>query len=135
MRSDYFTGGPRWPFERLASNLNNPTGVKFPDIFFTFVGGGFMTLMIMLQRRFLWWPVHPLGFVMAATGTAREIWFSFLVGWLVKTIVRRYGGYAAYRRLVPVAIGLILGEYMISGAFTVLDAIIGQTGHEIFPAL
>ncbi len=135
LRSGYFTDGPRWPFSRLASNLNNPTGPKWPDIFFTLIGAAFMALMLLLQRRFLWWPVHPLGFVMAATGTARAIWFSFFVGWLVKSVVRRYGGYAAYRRLVPVAIGLILGEYIVSAAFTVLDAIIGQTGHEIFPAL
>lgn len=133
LRSDYFTGGPRWPFERLASNLNNPTGLKWPDIFFTFIGGAFMALMIIVQRRFLWWPVHPLGFVMAGTGTAHAIWFSFFVGWLLKSVVRRYGGYTAYRRLVPVALGVILGEYMISAGFTVLDAIIGKTGHEIFP--
>jgi hypothetical protein len=135
LRSEYFTTGPSWPFERLASNLNTPMPPKLPDIFFTFIGGAFMALVILLQRRFLWWPVHPLGFVMAGTGTAHAIWFSFLLGWLIKAIVRRYGGYAAYRRLVPAALGLILGEYMISGAFTAFDALIGKTGHEIFPAL
>ncbi len=135
LRTGVFTSEAIWPWNRVATNLNNPTPPKPPDILFTFVGAAFMSLMILVQRRFLWWPVHPLGFVMASTGTARAVWFSFFVGWLVKSVVQRYGGYSSYRRLVPVAIGLILGEFMISAGCTVLDAVRGKTGHEIFPAL
>jgi hypothetical protein len=135
LRQYIFTEDATWSFARLATNLNNPVTPKWPDIFFTLVGAGFMTLMILIQRRFLWWPLHPLGFVMASTGTARSVWFSFFLGWLIKSVVQRYGGYSAYKRLVPLAIGLILGEFMISAAFTIFDASIGKTGHEIFPAL
>jgi len=135
LKAGAFSTAACWPYQRLAGNLNNPSGVQWPDLFFNAVGAAFMALLIFLQRRFLWWPVHPLGFVMASTGTARAIWFSFMLGWLAKSVVQRYGGYWAYRRLVPVALGLILGEYMVSAGFTVLDAVLGKTGHEIFPAL
>ena len=135
LRTGYFTEDAHWSLRRLATNLNNPTPPKWPDMIFTLIGAAFMALMLLVQRRFLWWPVHPLGFVMASTGTARAIWFSFFLGWIIKSVVQRYGGYSSYRRLVPVAVGLVIGEYMVSAAFTVFDAIIGKTGHEIFPAL
>jgi len=135
LREGYFTSGPTWPFNRLANNLNNPIRTNWPHLFFVGVGGAFMAFMILMQRRFLWWPVHPLGFVMASTGTAATIWFSFFLGWFIKWAVQRYGGYSAYRRLVPVFIGLVLGELVIAGAWSVLDAALRVTGHDIYPAV
>ena len=87
-----------------------------------------MATMILLQYRFLWWPLHPLGFVMSSSNTAHVIWFSFFLGWLAQTLIRPYGGYGPYRRL-------LLGEYLISAAFLALDVTIGKAGHNIFPPL
>ena len=40
---------------------------------------------------------------------------SFFMGWLVKTVVIKYGGNSIYNKVKPVMIGLIAGE--ILGAF------------------
>ncbi len=130
-----FSDDSHWAYRRLVDHINNPSRPKWPDVFFTSVGAAFMWLLIFVQTRFLWWPVHPLGFVMGSTGTARILWFSFFLGWLIRRLVQRYGGYAPYRRLVPMAIGVVVGEYITAGAFTLLDAVIGKTGHAIFPFL
>jgi hypothetical protein len=37
-------------------------------------------------------------------------WASFLVGWLIKTITLRYGGLQLYRKLIPLATGMIMGD-------------------------
>lgn len=135
LQPSYFSSAPQWPFGRMASNLNNPAGPRLQEILWTGIGAAFMATMILLQYRFLWWPVHPLGFVMSSTNTAHVIWFSFFLGWLAQTLIRRYGGYGPYRRLVPAALGLVLGEYLISAAFLALDVAIGKAGHNIFPPL
>ena len=35
---------------------------------------------------------------------------SFLLGWLLKTLMTRYGGAGAYQRFKPLMIGLIAGD-------------------------
>jgi hypothetical protein len=62
-----------------------------------------------LQLRFWWWPLHPVGFVAAFTW-AHTLWIPFLLGWLGKALIIRYGGLALYRKTVPFAVGLIVGD-------------------------
>jgi hypothetical protein len=50
----------------------------------------------------------------------------------VKTLVLHYGGARFYRRCIPAALGLILGEFVAGGAWVLADAVIGMTDHEIF---
>ncbi len=56
------------------------------------------------------WPVHPIGLGVALSYPGGHAWGSFLVAWLIKSLVMRYGGVGLYRYLVPAAIGLIAGE-------------------------
>jgi len=74
-------------------------------------GGALLVFAVALLRRF--WtrcPLHPLGLVVAASWTLHMVWFSLFAGWLAKVLVARYGGIELFRRLRPVAIGLILGD-------------------------
>jgi hypothetical protein len=79
-------------------------------------GAVFVALLCLMRQRFLWWPFHPLGFVMGATYPMVLLWFSVSLGWLLKWSTLRFGGISLYHKLRPFFLGLVLGEYL-SGSF------------------
>jgi len=65
-----------------------------------------------LHTRFLWFPMGPIGFLMATTGhTLLEgVWTMGLVAWIAKTLTLRIGGSKAYEEYgVPLVSGVIAG--------------------------
>jgi hypothetical protein len=76
-----------------------------------------------LRRRFVWWPLHPLGFVTWLSWPIERYWSSIFIGWLIKTTVVRLWGYGGFRRLRPVAFGLILGMNVIFTIWLVIHMI------------
>jgi len=66
--------------------------------------------------RVPWLPIHPAGFAVSATWTMQYMWCPLLIAWAIKSLISRYGGGQAYRRLVPIAFGLILGD-LVGGVF------------------
>jgi hypothetical protein len=69
-----------------------------------------VVLFSVLRFRFLWWPLHPVVCLMWGTWTANMMWTSFLIGWVVKHLIVRYGGGRTYQNLKPIFLGLIMGE-------------------------
>lgn len=62
--------------------------------------------------RFTRWPLHPILFLTWATEPQWRLCGSFLVGWLIKVCVTKYGGARTYQKLKPLMFGLIAGEIM-----------------------
>jgi hypothetical protein len=89
------------------------------------VGAGFTFFLYVMRARFWWWPFHPLGFAIGAAWPALVYWSSFFVGWLVKSLVLRYGGAASYRRFRPFFLGLILGEFSAGILWALLSGLFG----------
>jgi hypothetical protein len=79
------------------------------------------------------WPLHPLAWCVAFTYPANCSWFSFFLAWGCKGLVMRYGGVGLYKRLKPVAIGLIAGEALAMSLFMVVKIIASLTGHTLQP--
>ena len=89
----------------------------------TGVGGGIMGLLILARNRLLWWPVHPIGFVMGASAPVQWSWTGIFAAWLVKALFLRYGGPALYRKTRDGAIGLIVGQILCAGVWFALGVI------------
>lgn len=64
------------------------------------------------RLRFAWWPFHPMAFVFLGGWPGYYHYFSFFLGWLVKTLVTRYGGGKLYQQLKPVMIGVLAGTML-----------------------
>jgi hypothetical protein len=77
------------------------------------------TALLWLRFRFLWFPLHPLGYAMAAS-FGWVLWGPFLLVWLVKRIVLKRGGPRAYAGLVPAFVGLSLGHFLGGGLWGLL---------------
>jgi len=82
---------------------------------------GMVLLFSVLRYRFAKWPIHPLIFLLLGTWQSKQLAFSFLLGYFIKSAVTRHGGAGLYRKLKPLMIGLIAGEMLAA----VLPVIIG----------
>jgi len=104
---------------------NGPCLVAFAIALVTALGLGFARL------RFTRWPIHPVVFVFLCGHQAKVMSGSFLLGWLIKTLVNKYGGAKLYHTLKPLMIGVIAGEMsarlvpMVVG--TIIYAVTGQS--------
>jgi hypothetical protein len=122
----HMTTPARDTLETLDSSLRAP---ELPDNWLRAaiaVGAALMLGLIALHSRFLWWPVSPVGFIIAsAWSTDYWIWSNVLIGWIFSTTVRRYGGLKLYRTLRPAFIGLVLGGYVPEGVLAVISSLLG----------
>lgn len=104
-----------------------------PGAFLTMAAGAAtMWALTFMHRTYMWWPLHPIGYLMGASWPMINFWFPVMLGWLIKTSVLRFGGHKVYRKLLPGFLGLILAEFAAAGVWLVVDLFTGMRGHEIF---
>jgi len=128
----YFSA-PTSEFSRLSFLISNPSGTDWNGILFTLIGGIVMLFLIIMRLRFLWWPFHPIGYVMPSDFAMHNLWFSLFMGWLSKSILLKLGGLRAYRNARPFFLGLVLGESFIGGIWIILG-LITKRGYMVLPA-
>jgi hypothetical protein len=85
----------------------------------------FTLFLAAMRSRFLWWPFHPVGYLVAGSFGLFRLWLPIFLSWLVKVLILRYGGLRGYRRVLPFFIGLVLGEFSAGCLRTLLDMIFG----------
>jgi hypothetical protein len=128
-----YVGIPWESFPRLERWLRYPGNTSYPELGFIGIGLFFSLIMMFLRVRFLWWPLHPVGYALSTSGwIINFIWFSFLVSWIIKLVILKYGKLKAYRSAVPFFIGLILGEYAIGCFWNLLGMIFGLRPYGFF---
>lgn len=111
---------PQEPFRELAGFLTNPQDTDWQSMGFVLTGGAIMSVLLFMRNRFLWWPLHPIGFITVGQFPLNNIWFSIFLGWLIKYILLKQGGLKIYRRARPFFMGLILGESCIAGIWAIV---------------
>jgi len=118
--------------ESLAMDLPaRVLAVRPRRTFLWWAGAGFVGVLLFgaLRLRYHWWPLHPLIFLVWATWPAVTFCHSFLLGWALKKLLTKYGGYAAVRRATPAVIGVILGDILGAAIFMAAGGIYyAQTG-------
>lgn len=66
-------------------------------------------ILAILRSMFTWFPLHPVGYVLASTFFTMTTWFTCFLAWLVRLVVLRIGGAHTIRRgLVPFCVGMFL---------------------------
>jgi hypothetical protein len=127
----WFVFVPQKAFGYIAPKFATPEFIDFAGWAYTSLGAGLMALFTFLRYRFLWWPIHPLGF---ATGTffiMNWVWFSIFIAWLVKTAILKYSGPTGFRQTRPFFLGLVLGHTTIAGVWLLIDACTGMNGNVV----
>jgi hypothetical protein len=121
------------PFQKLSDWIKNPLlfdGNRLAGVGIGVVVVGFLMTM---RTQFLWWPFHPVGYVIAETGAMTWLWCPTLVGWLIKLVTLRYGGMSTYKRGIPLFIGLILGDYVTASVWSLIGLWLQIPTYRCFP--
>ncbi len=87
------------------------------------VGGAFTIGLLLLRQRYIWWPFHPAGFAASSIWFIGLLWVPLFVAWLVKGTVLRYGGHRLYIYLLPLFLGLTLGEFVVGSVWGLIGTI------------
>lgn len=106
-----------WSYQNILYAYDEATGPQWDGLLAIGVGGGVAAILSALRVRFLWFPLHPVGYLAANSWGMHINWASFLLGWLIKGLVTRYGGLSIYRRLLPLFLGFIMGDLLHQGAW------------------
>ena len=127
----FFDMGPRLPFEYVTRLIKNPEGPNLDAYLFGGIGTAVMGALLLLHHRFVWWPLHPLGFPIASIWLTDQLWFSIFLAWAIKSLVLRYGGAELYKRTRFFFLGLILGQFTVSGVWIIIDLFTGKVGNSL----
>ena len=107
----------------LARDLWHPRGPDYQAV--SFIGVGFVLafLLMFIRSRFLWSQLHPLGYAVSSSWGI-HLWSSFMISWVIKKVILKYGGFKGYRKAVPFFLGLILGEFTVGSVWNILGIIL-----------
>ncbi len=132
-----------WPLDSYAAdgNVTNntllrstqyalPTGPPESHSRLMHVGIGMVVSLVLAVARLksVNFPLHPVGFLLCYTYPVNKIWFSVLVGWLVKTLIVKFAGSSGYHRCRPFFIGLILGEAGAAAFWLIMALVLNALG-------
>ncbi len=113
-------------FDQLQGYLQAP---QPPDLLgLVFVGAGllFTIFLFVMRTKLTAWPLHPVGYAIANTASMRSQWFPFLVAWGTKSVILRYGGATMYRQALPFFYGLVVGDFLNGGFYTLIACFIDK---------
>ena len=128
----YFVDGPQWPYKFTVDKILHPTGPNGLGWLCKIIGAVVIFCFIFMHNKFLWWQLHPIGFVIGSNRWVGYLSFSIFIAWFLKTIILRYGGSKIYEKSVPFFLGLILGQYTCAGIWFIIDLITKTKGNVIF---
>ena len=120
-------------FTRLQNFLVFPTTRSNPAMLFMGVGLLSVIFVAYMRTRFLWWPFHPIGMVMAGNEAMEDLWVPILVCWVLKATILKYGGHKVYSRAVPFFLGLALGDFALGSFWSILGTILNSNVYVYYP--
>lgn len=107
----FFTvSAPRLPFRGIAAIISQQPGPNLSAWGWMTFGAALVWSMMWMRNRFLWFPLHPVGYLLASGSAMSRLWLSFFLGWAAKVAIMKFGGVDSYVRVRPFMIGLILGN-------------------------
>ena len=96
------------------------------------LGAGAVGLLLYLRFLFPGFPLHPLGFTIAANAITQNIFVSVFIIWAVKNVLMRVGGLVLYRKTAPLFLGLMVGYLAGVALGVIVDTLFFHgNGHEL----
>jgi hypothetical protein len=111
-------------FNNLAAWRASPARPDTQATFAMFVGFVIASVLMILKLNIYGWPFHALGFSISGGWSMMWAWLSLFVAWVLKSLILRYSGLRGYRAGLPFFFGVILGDFLIGGIWTLLGLIL-----------
>ena len=114
------------PFdEYIGKRLLEPSPIFHKGFVYTALGAGIAAVLMFLRIRVPWWPLHPVVLPLSTVWYMDRFFFSVFLAWGIKALILRFGGANLYRASRPFFIGIILGEVVCSGLWSIVDYFAG----------
>jgi hypothetical protein len=126
-------GGAQIPGRNAKTLMEGVPDVSWVNWLWLGAGGALTWAMMAARARLLWFPLHPMGYLMALTYPMATLWFSVFIGWAAKVLITRFGGNETYRQTTPLFLGLALGDVMMMLFWLIIDGWQGRTYHYLVP--
>ncbi|HEX5322801.1 MAG TPA: DUF6785 family protein [Capsulimonadaceae bacterium] len=123
---------PEEGWHQLAAWAYHPSPPDYQAITLVVVGAAVMLALVGLRRVWPGSPFHPLGYAICGVWGLSMIVMPLFLAWAVKTVVLRYGGLNLYRRAVPVAYGMILGEFVMAVFWAILSILLHTQTYSVW---
>ena len=127
----FFRNMPIRIYQTAAIGLES-NGVYWLGMQFMGLGAAGMLLLMWMRQRFLWWPLHPIGFPIMTNWLMEQVWFSVFLAWLIKVTILRYGGATLFVRSRYFFLGLLVGQALTAGLSLTIDYVTGSVGNYVF---
>jgi hypothetical protein len=128
----HYTGFGWEAFNRLGNWVQAPKGTDVPAAMAILAGLCATLLLHVARLRFLWWPFHPLGLAVSGSFSMSTLWVPMLIAWVFKVNILRYGGLRGYRTVLPFFLGLILGDFLVGSAWSLIGWAIGVNTYSFY---
>ncbi len=99
--------------------------MQWKKYFFHAVGIGVALVLVCsyLRLRFPGWPLHPLMFLVWGQPWMIAYAPSFMLAWLLKSLIMKYGGQKFYHKARPFFVGLVAGELLAAIVWAVVGVV------------
>ncbi len=128
----FFGNFPGIPWRWMQTAVSQGSGPSYARMVWLGAGVLLMAGLIIAQRTFFWWPIHPVGALIVSSHMVRFFWASVFAAWLIKVLVVGLGGYGAFRKARQFMIGAVLGYFLAGGMWNIIDTITGKTLNSVF---
>ncbi len=117
------TGLPKAIFDSAHQKIEHPEQVDQAKWAPFGIGIGLTGLVMFMRARFYWWPIHPIGLLAISNWHADRIWLPFLLGWLTKVGLMKFGSGRSVREARFFFIALILVESFVGVVSTIVGTL------------
>jgi len=128
----YFGGAAETPYKYISEMIKHQTFPNGIGWLCRTIGFLIMGVILFMRQQFLWWPLHPIGFLIGPVWLMDQLWFSIFIVWVIKKLILKYGGANVYERLKYFFLGLPLGLYSCAGIWFIIDLFTKQHNNRIF---
>ena len=127
MSERHFGWFGRYVYEYAATHISTPVGPNWTGWLHTGIGALIMTALLIAQKLWVWWPLHPIGYPVSSVFS----WMGYnaFIAWTLKVVVLKYGGPRLYNTVKPLFLGMIIGQFAIYGVFWIIDPLTGMVGN------
>jgi len=112
-------------FNRMANQIQVPHIAQTDELVSLLLGGTFTFGLLWLRQHFVWFNLHPIGYLLGATYPPFHLWSSVFIGWLIKYSVLKFSGIKGNLKLRYVCLGLIFGDYLMVGFWIIIGLFTG----------
>lgn len=108
--SNWSVHGYHYAFTHVASYGAKPHPAAVPV---AIISIAISLLLQYLRTLYIWFPLHPVGYILSTMPQIPWYWGGFFIAWIIKSLVYKYGGHSTITKLYPIFIGFIVGDIVL----------------------